>query len=146
MTHPHPQFLALFCFMCGAPGYEGPQHWFLLVAALCFLGTIFFSLYYLCLAEPLNKLGVNWLMGVSWQKVNLCWQHLKLLSSSSGVLVYSRRHLCLLHRLRGDARQLQRQRRPWLAILDWRKHCRRGERFSFYSFAATKHIAYQELV
>merc|ERR1712156_116708 len=28
-------FLALFCFMCGAPGYEGPQHWFLLVAALC---------------------------------------------------------------------------------------------------------------
>jgi len=59
-------FLALFCFMCGAPGYEGPQHWFLLVAALCFLGTIFFSLYYLCLAEPLNKLGVNWLMGEFW--------------------------------------------------------------------------------
>jgi len=59
-------FLALFCFMCGAPGYEGPQHWFLLVAALAFLGTIFFSLYYLCLAEPLNKLGVNWLMGEFW--------------------------------------------------------------------------------
>merc|ERR1712107_694239 len=31
-----------------------------------FLGTIFFSLYYLCLAEPLNKLGVNWLMGEFW--------------------------------------------------------------------------------
>merc|ERR1711872_388304 len=30
------------------------------------LGTIFFSLYYLCLAEPLNKLGVNWLMGEFW--------------------------------------------------------------------------------
>ena len=72
---PHPQFLALFCFMCGAPGYEGPQHWFLLVAALSFLGTIFFSLYYLCLAEPLNKLGVNWLMGVSLQKVNPSCQH-----------------------------------------------------------------------
>ena len=72
MTLPYHQFLALFCFMCGAPGYEGPQHWFLLVAALCFLGTIFFSLYYLCLAEPLNKLGVNWLMGVSLQKVNPC--------------------------------------------------------------------------
>ena len=75
MNLPHPQFLALFCFMCGAPGYEGPQHWFLLVAALCFLGTIFFSLYYLCLAEPLNKLGVNWLMGVSLQKVNPSCQH-----------------------------------------------------------------------
>ena len=77
MTPPHPQFLALFCFMCGAPGYEGPQHWFLLVAALAFLGTIFFSLYYLCLAEPLNKLGVNWLMGVSWQKVKPCRRHIQ---------------------------------------------------------------------
>ena len=78
MTLPHPQFLALFCFMCGAPGYEGPQHWFLLVAALAFLGTIFFSLYYLCLAEPLNKLGVNWLMGVSLQKVNPCVVNIKI--------------------------------------------------------------------
>jgi hypothetical protein len=59
------QFIALFCMMCCAPAYEGPQHWFLLVVALAFLGTIFFSLYYLCLAEPLNKMGVNWLMGVS---------------------------------------------------------------------------------
>ena len=33
---------------------------------LCvFVGTIFFSLYYLCLAEPLNKLAVNWVMAVS---------------------------------------------------------------------------------
>merc|ERR1711971_911317 len=47
-------------------GLQGPQHWFLLVAALAFLGTIFFSLYYLCLAEPLNKLAVNWLMGEFW--------------------------------------------------------------------------------
>lgn len=59
-------FLALFCLMCGAPAYEGPQHWFLLVVALAFLGTIFFSLYYLCLAEPLNKLQVNWLMMEFW--------------------------------------------------------------------------------
>lgn len=34
--------------------------------ALAFLGTIFFSLYYLCLAEPLNKLQVNWLMVEFW--------------------------------------------------------------------------------
>jgi len=58
--------IALFCLMCGAPGYEGVQHWFLLVVVLAFLGTIFFSLYYLCLAEPLNKLQVNWLMVEFW--------------------------------------------------------------------------------
>merc|ERR1711890_92954 len=57
--------LALLCMMCSAPAYEGPQHWFLIVVVLAFLGTIFFSLYYICLAESLNKLQVNWLMGSS---------------------------------------------------------------------------------
>ena len=51
--------------MCSAPAYVDSQHWFLAVVSISFLGTIFFSLYYLCLAEPLNKLGVNWLMVVS---------------------------------------------------------------------------------
>ena len=51
--------------MCSAPAYVDSQHWFLTVVSISFLGTIFFSLYYLCLAEPLNKLGVNWLMVVS---------------------------------------------------------------------------------
>merc|ERR1712080_435063 len=27
---------------------------------------LFLALFYLCLAEPLNKLGVNWLMGEFW--------------------------------------------------------------------------------
>merc|ERR1711909_223608 len=36
-------FLALFCMMCAAPGYEGPQHWFLLVVVLSFLAATFFS-------------------------------------------------------------------------------------------------------
>merc|ERR1712041_17946 len=51
---------------CWTPAWDGVQHWFLLVVVIAFLGTIFFSLYYLCLAEPLNKLQVNWLMGEFW--------------------------------------------------------------------------------
>ena len=51
--------------MCAAPGYWDSQHWFLVVVVASLLGTVFFSLYYLCLAEPLNKLQVNWLMVVS---------------------------------------------------------------------------------
>merc|ERR1711934_1291336 len=57
---------AFFCIVCSAPAYVDSQHWFLTVVSISFLGTIFFSLYYLCLAEPLNKLGVNWLMGEFW--------------------------------------------------------------------------------
>jgi len=58
--------LGLLSMMCAAPAWDGVQHWFLLVVVIAFLGTIFFSLYYLCLAEPLNKLQVNWLMGEFW--------------------------------------------------------------------------------
>merc|ERR1712189_26384 len=58
--------LAFFCIVCSAPAHSDSQHWFLTVVVISFLGTIFFSLYYLCLAEPLNKLGVNWLMGEFW--------------------------------------------------------------------------------
>jgi len=57
---------AFFCLVCGAPAYEDEQVWFVLVVVVCLLGTIFFSLYYLCLAEPLNKLQVNWLMVEFW--------------------------------------------------------------------------------
>merc|ERR1712029_1088003 len=57
---------AFFCIVCSAPAYVDSQHWFLTVVSISFLGTIFFSLYYLCLAEPLNKLGVNWLMVEFW--------------------------------------------------------------------------------
>jgi len=57
---------AFFCLVCGAPAYCGEQHWFLLVVVVSLIGTIFFSLYYLCLAEPLNKLQVNWLMVEFW--------------------------------------------------------------------------------
>jgi len=53
---------AFFCLVCGAPAYWDTQHWFLFVVVTSFIGTIFFSLYFLCLAEPLNKLQVNWLM------------------------------------------------------------------------------------
>jgi len=58
--------LAFFCIVCSAPAYYDSQHWFLTVVVICFLGTIFFSLYYLCLAEPLNKLQINWLMVEFW--------------------------------------------------------------------------------
>jgi len=58
--------LACFCLMCGAPAYEETQHYFILVVVVFLLGTLFFSLYYLCLAEPLNKLPVPWLMVEFW--------------------------------------------------------------------------------
>jgi hypothetical protein len=58
--------LAFFCIVCSAPAYWNCQHWFLFVVVVAFLGSIFFSLYYLCLAEPLNKLQVNWLMVEFW--------------------------------------------------------------------------------
>merc|ERR1711990_1355377 len=48
--------------------------------------------------------------------------------ADGGVLVYSRSHLCLLHRLCGHACQLQRQSRRRLAVLDGREYCRRGVR------------------
>jgi len=57
---------AFFCLVCSAPAYYGVQHWFLFVVVVAFLGSIFFSLYYLCLAEPLNKLQVHWLMVEFW--------------------------------------------------------------------------------
>jgi len=58
--------LAFFCIVCSAPAHSDSQHWFLTVVVISFLGTIFFSLYYLCLAEPLNKLQINWLMVEFW--------------------------------------------------------------------------------
>merc|ERR1712020_637346 len=57
---------AFFCMVCSAPAYEGSQHWFLFVVVVAFIGSIFFSLYSLCLAEPLNKLQVHWLMVEFW--------------------------------------------------------------------------------
>merc|ERR1712061_106579 len=58
--------LAFFCIVCCAPAYSDSQHWFLTVVVISFLGTIFFSIYYLCLAEPLNKLQINWLVVEFW--------------------------------------------------------------------------------
>jgi len=69
-TRTRPQELelifAFFCLVCSAPAYREAQHWFLFVVVVAFIGTIFFSLYYLCLAEPLNKLQVHWLMVEFW--------------------------------------------------------------------------------
>ena len=65
MSSEYFQVLAFFCIVCSAPAYEDSQHWFLAVVVVSLLGSLFFSLYYLCLAEPLNKLQLNWLMVVS---------------------------------------------------------------------------------
>ena len=51
--------------MCAAPAYHSTQHWFLLVVTLAFLGTIFFSLYHLCLDTYLKTVNVGWLPTVS---------------------------------------------------------------------------------
>jgi len=56
----------LLCMMCAAPAFYATQHWFLLVVVVAFLGSSFFSLYYLCLAEALNKFTVNWFMAEFW--------------------------------------------------------------------------------
>ena len=59
------QALAMLCMMCAAPAFHSTQHWFLLVVALCFLGTGFFALYYMCLDNYLKNSTINWLQTVS---------------------------------------------------------------------------------
>ena len=59
------QALAILCMMCAAPAFHSTQHWFLLVVALCFAGTGFFTLYYMCLDTYLKNSAVNWLQTVS---------------------------------------------------------------------------------
>ncbi len=51
---------------CAAPAYFATQHWFLLVVVTCFIGTIFFSLFYLCLEVYLRKSTVNWIQTEFW--------------------------------------------------------------------------------
>merc|ERR1719367_895603 len=75
--------LAFFCIVCSAPAYYDSQHWFLTVVVICFLGTIFFSLYYLCLAEPLNKLQI-----ICGNFVCFCWLR------GRGIPILDRRQHC----------------------------------------------------
>jgi len=58
--------LALLCMMCAAPAFNSTQHWFLLVVVCAFLGTIFFSLYHLCLDTYLKNVNVGWLPSEFW--------------------------------------------------------------------------------
>jgi len=53
--------LAFLCMACAAPAYSSTGHWFLLVVVVGFIGTIFFSLYHLCLDGYLKNLNVGWL-------------------------------------------------------------------------------------
>ena len=50
---------------CAAPAYSSTGHWFLLVVVVGFIGSIFFSLYHLCLDGYLKNLNVGWLPTVS---------------------------------------------------------------------------------
>lgn len=50
---------------CAAPAFFSTQHWFLLVVVFCFIFTIFFSLYYLCLDVFLKKANISWIQTVS---------------------------------------------------------------------------------
>lgn len=58
--------VAILCIMCAAPAYHSTQHWFLLVVTLAFLGTIFFSLYHLCLDTYLKTVNIGWLPTEFW--------------------------------------------------------------------------------
>eukprot|EP00094_Tigriopus_californicus_P001840 TCALIF_01776-PA protein Name:"Similar to Cmtm4 CKLF-like MARVEL transmembrane domain-containing protein 4 (Mus musculus)" AED:0.70 eAED:0.74 QI:0/0/0/0.37/1/1/8/0/373 len=58
--------LAMLCMCCCAPSYTSTQTWFLVVVVFCFLGTIFFSLFYLCLDVYLKGVNINWLQTEFW--------------------------------------------------------------------------------
>ena len=59
------QILGILCMACCGPAYFSTQHWFLLVVVLGFLGSLFFSLYYLCLDVYLKGFNINWLQSVT---------------------------------------------------------------------------------
>ena len=65
--------LALLCMMCAAPAFNSTQHWFLLVVVCGFLGSLFFSLYHLCLDTYLKNVNVGWLPAVSHAKLMHLW-------------------------------------------------------------------------
>ena len=67
------QLLALLCMMCAAPAYNSTQHWFLLVVVCGFLGSLFFSLYHLCLDVYLKNVNVGWLPAVSFRLTYPCF-------------------------------------------------------------------------
>jgi hypothetical protein len=50
---------------CCAPAYYSTQHWFLLVASVCLLGTLFFLLFHTCLDVFLKGTTINWVQTVS---------------------------------------------------------------------------------
>jgi hypothetical protein len=54
--------------MCAAPAYHSTQHWFLLVVVCGFIGSLFFSLYHLCLDVYLKNVNIGWLPTVSVTK------------------------------------------------------------------------------
>ena len=67
--------LALLCMMCAAPAFNSTQHWFLLVVVCGFLGSLFFSLYHLCLDTYLKNVNVGWLPAVSHAKLRCKIMH-----------------------------------------------------------------------
>jgi len=58
--------LAFLCMACCAPAFTSTQHWFLLVVALCFVGTVFLSFYHLFLDTYLKAFSVNWTKAEFW--------------------------------------------------------------------------------
>ncbi|CAB4061781.1 unnamed protein product [Lepeophtheirus salmonis] len=53
--------VGILALACCAPGFHSTQHWFLLVASIAFLGTLFFTAFYLFLDVNLRNYNVNWL-------------------------------------------------------------------------------------
>jgi hypothetical protein len=52
--------LGVAAISCCAPAHLLTQHWFLLVASVCLIGTVFFALYHVCLDGLLEDTGVDW--------------------------------------------------------------------------------------
>uniref|UniRef100_A0A0K2UQH8 CKLFlike MARVEL transmembrane domaincontaining protein 4like [Megachile rotundata] n=2 Tax=Lepeophtheirus salmonis TaxID=72036 RepID=A0A0K2UQH8_LEPSM len=58
--------VGILALACCAPGFHSTQHWFLLVASIAFLGTLFFTAFYLFLDVNLRNYNVNWLQVEFW--------------------------------------------------------------------------------
>ncbi len=51
--------------LCACPAVEGTQIWFMIVVVFAFLGTVFLSLYYLCVDQLVKGCNINWSQAVS---------------------------------------------------------------------------------
>ena len=117
--------LALLCMMCAAPAFNSTQHWFLLVVVCGFLGSLFFSLYHLCLDTYLKNVNVGWLPAVSHAKLMHLWDRKQFFDNFSGILVHCSHFFPLLHGVHCSIGRIQWPNVGGLSVLGWCSSFRR---------------------